>query len=76
MSMIKKTTLTIKNNTNVRLSNQLKFYKNDSVTIYFEIEEYNFELKNYAKVSPLSAIAFIETPDGKDTVNTTITDGN
>ena len=76
MSMIKKTTLTIKNNTNVRLSNQLKFYKNDSVTIYFEIEEYNFELKNYSKMSPLSAIAFIETPDGKDTVNTTITDGN
>lgn len=75
MSMIKKTTLTIKNNTSVKLSNQLKFYKNDSVTIYFEIEEYNFELKNYTKVSPLSAIAFIETPDGEDTVNTTITDG-
>lgn len=77
MSMIKKVTLTInKNNNAVRLSSPLKFYKNDSLLLYFEVEKYNFELREYVRVVPLSAIVFVETPDGQDTIETSIMDGN
>lgn len=76
MSMMKKTTLTInKNNSAVKLSNPLKFYKHDSLLIHFEVEKYNFEMQSYQRVNPLHAVALIETADGEDTVETTILNG-
>ena len=76
MSMIKKVTLTInKNNTGVKLSSPLKFFKYDSFLLQFEIEQWNFETKQNELVKPMYAIAFVETPDGKDRVECTVLDG-
>lgn len=76
MSMIKKVTVTIsKDNKKVKLSSPLYFYKYDSLTIEFEIEKYNFELKSYQKINLLKAVAFVENASGKDSVETTILQG-
>ena len=76
MSMIKRFTLTInKNNNGVKLSSPLNFYKNDSLTLYFEIEKFNFDIKQYTRIIPISAIAYVETPDGTDSLQATIVDG-
>ena len=76
MSMIKRITLTInKNNNGVKLSSPLNFYKNDSLTLYFEIEKFNFDIKQYTRIIPISAIAYVETPDGTDSLQATIVDG-
>ena len=76
MSMIKKVTATInKNNKKVKLSSPLYFYRYDSLTIEFEIEKYNFELKSYQRINLLKAVAFVETANGKDSVETTILQG-
>lgn len=76
MSMIKKVTVTIsKDNKKVKLSSPLYFYKYDSLTIEFEIEKYNFELKSYQRINLLKAVAFVETANGKDSVETTILQG-
>lgn len=80
MSMIKRVTLTInKNNNSVKLSCPLNFYKNDTLTLYFEVEKYNFNINNdtgYEKIIPLSAIAYVETPEGIDSIQTAIIDDN
>ena len=80
MSMIKRITLTInKNNNSVKLSCPLIFYKNDTLTLYFEVEKYNFNINNdtgYEKIIPLSAIAYVETPEGIDSIQTAIIDDN
>lgn len=76
MSMIKRVTLTInKNNTGVKLSSPLRFYKNDSLLLQFEIEKWNFETKQNELVKPMYAVAFVETPDGTDMIECTILDG-
>lgn len=76
MSMIKKVTVTIsKDNKKVKLSSPLYFYKYDSLTIEFEIEKYNFELKSYQRINLLKAVGFVETANGKDSVETTILQG-
>ena len=76
MSMIKKVTATIsKDNKKVKLSSPLYFYKYDSLTIEFEIEKYNFELKSYQRINLLKAVGFVETANGKDSVETTILQG-
>lgn len=63
MSMIKKVTLTInKNNTGVKLSSPLRFFKNDSLLLQFEIEKWNFETKKNEIVRPMYAVVFVETP--------------
>ena len=80
MSMIKRVTLTInKNNNSVKLSCPLNFYKNDTLTLYFEVEKYNFNINNdtgYEKIIPLSAIAYVETPEGIDSIQTAIINDN
>ena len=80
MSMIKRVTLTInKNNNSVKLSCPLNFYKNDTLTLHFEVEKYNFNINNYVgyeKIIPLSAIAYVETPEGIDSIQTAIIDDN
>lgn len=68
MALLKETLLTIKNNKSVKLSSQLKFFKNDSLILDFVIEQYNFEIKEYQRIVPLSAIMYIETPEGIDSV--------
>ena len=73
MSMMKRITLTInKNNAGVKLSSPLKFYKNDSLLLQFEIEQWNFEINKNEVIKPLYAVAFIETPDGTDMLECTI----
>ena len=76
MAMIKRVTLTInKNNTSVKLSSPLKFYKNDSLLLQFEIEKWNFETKQNELVKPMYAVAFVETPSGTDMIECTILEG-
>ena len=76
MSMIKKVTVTIsKDNKKVKLSSPLYFYKYDSLTIEFEIEKYNFELKSYQGINFLKAVGFIENANGKDSIETTVLQG-
>lgn len=73
MAMIKRVTLTIaKNNASVKLSQNLRFYKNDSLLLQFEIEQWNFEINKNEVIKPLYAVAFIETPDGTDMLECTI----
>lgn len=75
MSMMKRVTLTInKNNTGVKLSSPLKFYKNDSILLQFEIEKWNFEKKQNELVEPMYAVVFVETADGTDMVECSILD--
>lgn len=75
MSMMKRVTLTInKNNTGVKLSSPLKFYKNDSMLLQFEIEKWNFEKKQNELVEPMYAVVFVETADGTDMVECSILD--
>lgn len=75
MAMIKRVTLTIaKNNASVKLSQSLRFYKNDSLLLQFEIERWNFEINQAEVVKPLYAVAFVETPDGTDMLECTILD--
>lgn len=75
MSMMKRVTLTInKNNTGVKLSSPLKFYKNDSILLQFEIEKWNFEKKQNELVKPMYAVVFVETADGTDMVECSILD--
>ena len=75
MSMMKRVTLTInKNNTGVKLSSPLKFYKNDSILLQFEIEKWNFEKKQNELVQPMYAVVFVETADGTDMVECSILD--
>lgn len=76
MSMMKRVTLTInKNNAGVKLSSPLKFYKNDSILLQFEIEKWNFEEKQDELVKPMYAVAFVETPNGTDMIECTVLDG-
>jgi hypothetical protein len=76
MSMMKRVTLTIsKNNTGVKLSSPLKFYRNDSILLQFEIEKWNFETKQNELVKPMYAVAFVETPNGTDMIECTILEG-
>ena len=73
MSMMKRVILTInKNNAGVKLSSPLKFYKNDSILLQFEIEKWNFEKKQDEFVKPMYAVAFVETPNGTDMIECTI----
>ena len=76
MSMMKRVTLTInKNNAGVKLSSPLKFYKNDSILLQFEIEKWNFEEKQDELVKPMYAVAFVETPNGTDMIECTVLEG-
>lgn len=67
MSLTKETTLTIKNNVGVKLSSPLKFFKNDTLILYFIVEQYNFDVKSYETLVPLNAILHIENPEGEVT---------
>lgn len=76
MAMIKRVTLTIaKNNASVKLSQNLRFYKNDSLLLQFEIEKWNFEINKAEVIKPLYAVAFVETPNGTDMIECTILEG-
>lgn len=76
MAMIKRITLTIaKNNASVKLSQNLRFYRNDSLLLQFEIEQWNFETKQNELVKPMYAVAFVETPNGTDMIECTVLEG-
>ena len=81
MSLSKKINLTV-SGYDIKLSDSLKFYKNDQLKLKFEINEYGINVENGTKVrasmpiTPLSAILFIETPLGVDSIESTVIENN
>lgn len=76
MSLSKKTTLTIKDYS-ITLSSPLKFYKNDTLDLVFNINEYGIEIKNgistfsLMPINALNAKLLIECDGGKDFIEAT-----
>lgn len=81
MSLNKSISLTI-NDYDIKLSSNIKFYQNDQLKLKFEINEYGINVENGVKVrasmpvNPLSAILFIETPLGVDSIESTVIENN
>jgi hypothetical protein len=81
LSLSKKINLTV-SGYDIQLSDSLKFYKNDQLKLKFEINEYGINVENGTKVralmpiTPLSAILFIETPLGVDSIESTVIENN
>ncbi|MDZ4994369.1 hypothetical protein GNF80_15570 [Clostridium perfringens] len=73
MSLRKNIKLTVRNY-DVQLSQSLKFWQNDILTLTFEIEEFGIEIINGIRtrditpINPLSAIILVENPNKQDTV--------
>lgn len=81
MSLNKSISLTV-NDYDIKLSSNIKFYQNDQLKLKFEINEYGINVENGTKVrasmpiTPLSAILFIETPLGVDSIESTVIENN
>lgn len=81
MSLNKSISLTV-NDYDIKLSSNIKFYQNDQLKLKFEINEYGINVENGVKVrasmpvTPLSAILFIETPLGVDSIESTVIENN
>lgn len=81
MSLNKSISLTV-NDYDIKLSSNIKFYQNDQLKLKFEINEYGINVENGVKVrasmpiTPLSAILFIETPLGVDSVESAVIENN
>lgn len=82
MSIRKSIELTVQDY-NITLSQPLKLYKGDVVTIVFSIKQLNYDIitepitgarykmSMNIPINPLSGILLIETPEGKDSINNT-----
>lgn len=81
MSLTKKVYLTI-SGYDIKLSDNLKFYKNDQLKLIFYINEYGIDVKqnrnmrSLMPVNPLAAILFFETPEGVDSVESAMIEEN
>lgn len=81
MSLSKTISLTV-NDYDIKLSSNIKFYQNDQLKLKFEINEYGINVENGVKVrasmpvTPLSAILFIETPLGVDSIESAVIENN
>ena len=81
MSLSKEIYLTI-SGYDIKLSDNLTFYKNDQLKLIFCINEYGIDVeqnpnaRTLMPVNPLKAILFIENPDGVDSVSSTKIEGN
>lgn len=81
MSLNKIISLTV-NDYDIKLSSNIKFYQNDQLKLIFEINEYGINVENGVKVrtpmpvTPLSAILFIETPLGVDSIESAVIENN
>ena len=82
MSLSKKINLTI-SGYDIKLSDSLKFYKNDQLKLIFEINEYGIDYENKSKqrvlmpiAEPMKAYLLIENPDGIDKIGSAEIESN
>lgn len=82
MSLSKKINLTI-SGYDIKLSDSLKFYKNDQLKLMFEINEYGIDYENKSKqrvlmpiAEPMKAYLLIENPDGIDKIGSANIESN
>ena len=82
MSLSKKINLTV-SGYDIKLSDSLKFYKNDQLKLMFEINEYGIDYENKSKqrvlmpiAEPMKAYLLIENPDGIDKIGSTEIESN
>lgn len=82
MSLSKKINLTV-SGYDIKLSDSLKFYKNDQLKLVFEINEYGIDYENKLKqrvlmpiAEPMKAYLLIENPDGIDKIGSAEIESN
>ena len=82
MSLSKKINLTV-SGYDIKLSDSLKFYKNDQLKLMFEINEYGIDYENKSKqrvlmpiAEPMKAYLLIENPDGIDKIGSVEIESN
>ena len=82
MSLSKKISLTV-SGYDIKLSDSLKFYKNDQLKLVFEINEYGIDYENKSKqrvlmpiAEPMKAYLLIENPDGIDKIGSAEIESN
>ena len=82
MSLTKKINLTV-SGYDIKLSDSLKFYKNDQLKLVFEINEYGIDYENKSKqrvlmpiAEPMKAYLLIENPDGIDKIGSAEIESN
>ena len=82
MSLSKKINLTV-SGYDIKLSDSLKFYKNDQLKLVFEINEYGIDYENKSKqrvlmpiAEPMKAYLLIENPDGIDKIGSAEIESN
>ena len=82
MSLRKKINLTV-SGYDIKLSDSLKFYKNDQLKLMFEINEYGIDYENKSKqrvlmpiAEPMKAYLLIENPDGIDKIGSAEIESN
>ena len=82
MSLSKKIDLTV-SGYDIKLSDSLKFYKNDQLKLVFEINEYGIDYENKSKqrilmpiAEPMKAYLLIENPDGIDKIGSAEIESN
>lgn len=82
MSLAKKVYLTV-SGYDIKLSDSLKFYKNDQLKLMFEINEYGIDYENKSKqrvlmpiAEPMKAYLLIENPDGIDKIGSAEIESN
>lgn len=82
MSLSKKINLTV-SGYDIKLSDSLKFYKNDQLKLMFEINEYGIDYENKSKqrvlmpiAEPMKAYLLIENPEGIDKIGSAEIESN
>jgi hypothetical protein len=82
LSLSKKINLTV-SGYDIKLSDSLKFYKNDQLKLMFEINEYGIDYENKSKqrvlmpiAEPMKAYLLIENPDGIDKIGSAEIESN
>ena len=82
MSLSKKINLTV-SGYDIKLSDSLKFYKNDQLKLMFEINEYGIDYESKSKqrvlmpiAEPMKAYLLIENPDGIDKIGSAEIESN
>jgi hypothetical protein len=82
LSLSKKINLTV-SGYDIKLSDSLKFYKNDQLKLVFEINEYGIDYENKSKqrvlmpiAEPMKAYLLIENPDGIDKIGSAEIESN
>ena len=82
MSLSKKINLTV-SGYDIKLSDSLKFYKNDQLKLIFEINKYGIDYESKSKqraimpiAEPMKAYLLIENPDGIDKIGSAEIESN